>query len=92
MTDYQTALRHFLDDQGRLKRWPAKRKIQVAAAAYLAQQFLPGREYAEAEVNEILNRCHTFKDPALLRRSLFDEGHLARTPDGRRYWRTTPEA
>ena len=41
----------------------------------------------EAAVNDLLNRWHTFADPAYLRRSLVDEGLLRRTDDGARYWR-----
>ncbi len=38
-------------------------------------------------MNELLLGWHTFGDWALLRRMLFDWGHLDRESDGSRYWR-----
>lgn len=83
----------YLDGEGRLKAWPSrkKRSAQLQALARLAAQFEPCRDYTEAEVNEILNRHHTFGDWALLRRELFELGLLHRTPDVRRYCVPAPK-
>jgi hypothetical protein len=78
-------LRPFLDDEGRLKAWPSRQKVQRMAAVWLVQHFEAGHEYSEREVNELLNTWHTFEDWALLRRMLYDWRFLDREPDGSRY-------
>jgi hypothetical protein len=83
-------LRRFADAEGRLAAWPARRKFQLEALAWLASHFEPGVVLHERAVNERLNRLHTFGDWALLRRALFDFGFLDRAPDGTRYWRPLP--
>ncbi len=80
------ALRSFLDDQGRLIAFPAKRKKQLYALRYLAGCFEPGRTYTEREVNDLLDARHTYHDPVTLRRELCDLGVLGRTVDGSAYW------
>jgi|SRR5688572_8983398 len=83
-------LRPFVDEAGRLRQWPTKQKTQRFAAAYLAERFERGRTYNERQVNELLNEWHTFGDWALLRRVLFDWGHLDRESDGSMYWVRVP--
>jgi hypothetical protein len=78
-------LRPFVDDDGRLTRWPTRQKVQKQAIALLAARFEPGREYGEREVNERLSAWHTFGDWAILRRALFDWRFLDREADGSRY-------
>lgn len=75
----------WLDAQGHLLRWPTKRKLQRAAVSYLVAKFERERAYAEAEVNAVLDTWATFKDAALLRRTMVEEHLFARTPDGRQY-------
>lgn len=86
--DIPVELKGFLDKDSKLKSWPShKNKTkQLLALEYLASKFELGREYSEKEINEILNRHHTFGDPALLRRELFMKRFFDRTPDGSRYW------
>lgn len=83
------SLRGYCDRDGRLRQWPSlKRKAaRGAVLSWMADHFEIGRDYSEAEVNAILNSLHTFGDPALLRREMFDSGLICRTPDVRRYWR-----
>jgi hypothetical protein len=83
-----TKLAKHLDDDGRLKRWPSKRTLQLIAIDYLATKFEAGKIYTEKEVNDLLNRWHTFGDHATLRRELYEQGHLNRQPDGSEYWAT----
>ena len=83
MDDSRT-LERFLDDDGRLHTIPTKRSKRLVVLDHLAQCFEPGRTYAEAEVNEALERFHP--DYAALRRYLVDEQFLAR--DHNVYWRT----
>ena len=77
-------LKGFLDKDLKLKSWPSRKhkEKQLLALEFLAAQFEMGREYSEKEVNEILNRHHTFGDPAMLRRELYITGLLDRTADG----------
>lgn len=82
-------LRRFLNRQGRVVSWPAKRKDQRLVLRYLASQFVPEQPYTEREVNLLLNQWHTFGDPATLRRDMYNDGLLDRTSDGARYWRPT---
>ena len=86
-----TSLKNFLNEDGRLKAFPAKRKMKVEALFYLAEKFEAGREYTEKEVNALLNQWHTFGDPATLRRELYDYRFLGRNPDGSRYWLEEPQ-
>lgn len=78
-------LRNFLDTDGKLIAFPAKRKMKIYALFYLAEKFEAGREYSEREVNDLLLDWHTFADPATLRRELFVCQFLDRSPDGRVY-------
>lgn len=95
-TALKARLRNFLDAQGRLTGFPAKRKMRMYALLYLAMRFEADRVYTERDVNELLQLWHTFGDPATLRREMFDAHFLDRSPDGREYRlspdRPTPEA
>ena len=87
--DYATELQNYLDEQGRLTGWPSKRnkgRFQQLALEYLATKFEPEIYYNEREVNTILNQNHTFEDPALLRRELFERGLMDRVKSGAAYW------
>ena len=90
-TDLRYPVRNFLDEAGRLRTWPARRKLQLPALDWLAAQFEPTCDYTERQVNELLDRLHTFGDAAMLRRDLVDGGWLARERDGSKYWRREPE-
>jgi len=76
----------FLDDEGRIKQWPAASKTKIAVVGYLAGKFDKNRVYNEKEVNEIINEWHTFNDYFLLRRSLIDYKFMGRTRNGTEYW------
>ena len=78
-------IRHFLDAQGKLTLFPAKRKKKILCLFYLAQKFDPQKQYTEREVNDLLLCWHTFGDPATLRRELYDYRFLDRSADGRSY-------
>ena len=85
-------LRPFLDEQGRLTAFPAKRKKKLMALEYLASKLTAGETYTEDSLGDLLDRWHTFHDPATLRRELYNNRHLDRTKDGRQYWATPQEA
>lgn len=86
-----TSLKNFLNEDGQLKAFPAKRKMKVEALFYLAEKFEKGKQYTEKEVNVLLNQWHTFGDPATLRRELYDYRFLNRTPDGSSYRLEDPQ-
>ena len=79
-------LKNFLNADGRLTAFPAKRKMKVYALIFLADKFEAGRTYTEKEVNDLLNEWHTFGDPATLRRELYDYRFIDRDSSGRTYW------
>lgn len=85
MTELKSVLRNFLDGEGKLTAFPAKRKMKIAALFYLSEKFEAGRDYSEREVNELLLQWHSFSDPATLRRELYDYRFLDRSIDGRTY-------
>ncbi|AKG21805.1 DUF2087 domain-containing protein [Calothrix sp. 336/3] len=82
-------LKNYLDVEGRVKQFPSKRnkgKLQKLVLEYLADKFEPGVIYTEKEVNALLNQHHTFTDPAMLRREMFENGLIHRKSDGSEYW------
>jgi hypothetical protein len=69
----------------RLVEIPAAPGKRAAVLRILADEFDPGRYYAEADVRRILRRFHA--DDAALRRYLVEEGLLQRDNRTRTYWR-----
>ena len=78
-------LRNFLNGDGKLTAFPAKRKMKIYCLLYLAQKFAAEKDYTEQEINSMLLDWHTFADPATLRRELYDYGFLDRSRDGKVY-------
>lgn len=78
--DYSTA-------DGKLKDIPAQRKKLEAVLKYISQSFEPEKTYGETEVNAVLARYHP--DTATLRRELVGARLLARSKDGKEYWKVT---
>lgn len=82
------ALDRLLDGQGRVTRWPRKRRAERALILdYLAAHLPKDEVLTEAEIGRRIGRLHTFNDTALLRREMVDAGLLARTADGSAYWK-----
>jgi hypothetical protein len=81
-----TELSNFLDNEGRLKQFPAKRRYKFLALQFLSTKFQSGIIYTEKEINEIIEKYHTFGDKWLLRRELINTGFLSRLKDGSQYW------
>lgn len=82
-----TNINPFLDETGKIKQFPGKMTAKRAVLAYLAEKFSCDKDYTEQEVNEVIEKWHTFEDYFLLRRELIDGGYLCRTRDGSRYWK-----
>ncbi len=83
-------LQGYLDDDGLLARLPGKKQKKKLdlLIEFLASQFQTDTTYTEVDVNTILNRHHSFNDPATLRRLLIGTKKLERSVDGRAYWKT----
>jgi hypothetical protein len=77
-------IRPFVRD-GRITLFPAKRPKRLALLDGVAQAFEPGRNYTEAEVDEILKDL--IDDHCSLRRYLVDEEFLSRNTQNV-YWRS----
>jgi len=77
---------NFLDNSGKLIRYPAKFKLKIMSLFFLASKFEKNRKYNESEVNEILKKWHTFEDWAMLRRDLYDRNFFDRDENGSTYW------
>ncbi len=85
MNEITEALQNFLDENGRLTAFPAKRKMKLYALVYLAGKFDSGTVYSEKQVGELLAGWHTFADPATLRRELYNHRFLSRDSYGKEY-------
>jgi hypothetical protein len=77
-------IRAFVRD-GRITQMPAKRPKRLVLLDNVAQAFEPGRDYREAQVNDVLKDM--VDDHCTLRRYLVDEQFLSRNTQGV-YWRT----
>ncbi|MCR4741797.1 MAG: DUF2087 domain-containing protein [Treponema sp.] len=78
-------LKSIRDDEGIIIRWPKKKEEKLAVLEYLITKFEEDKKYKELEVNMILKRWNSFGDHALLRRELYDNFLLDRSPDGSWY-------
>jgi hypothetical protein len=74
------------DKNGKITRWPKKKIEKLEVLKYINSKFELGKKYSEQQANEIISIWHTFGDYALIRREMFDNYLLERTPDGREYW------
>ncbi len=68
-------IRAFFDGP-RLRQIPASRKKRVVVLRHLLLSFVPGQDYPETQVNELLRVAHD--DVATLRRELVDYGFMTR--------------
>ncbi len=84
-------IKRFLDEDGRIKQFPAKHRPRQLVLEYLAEKFEAGRDYTEKEVNAVISEWHTFGDYFILRRELVDRGFMERERDGSRYARLEKE-
>jgi hypothetical protein len=75
------------DASGRMKQWPARRKVQDLCLWGLWACLPPKEVLAERDVNGILQAEHAFGDAAILRRSLASLGFVTRNADGSDYCR-----
>ena len=71
-----------------ITRWPKKPSDKKIVINWLTDKFNGEIKYSEKEVNEILDRDHSFNDIALLRRELISRKFLSRKDDGSEDWKT----
>lgn len=85
--DY-SLLKGYLDKEGKFSKLPGKKqkKKQSLMLQFLANKFEKDKKYTEKEVNELLNKHHSFNDPASLRRMMLGGNLIDRTIDGKEYW------
>lgn len=89
--DLNDALCNFLDREGKLVAYPAKRKMKLYALAYYAGQFEAGKRYTETQVNDLIDSVSRFRDHATIRRELYNCRFLDRERDGSAYWLEEPQ-
>ena len=80
----QAILAACFDEAGALRQWPAREKRKLVVLSAIAEQFKPGGQYTEKEVNRLLGRI--YEDFPYLRRLLIEYGFLERTASGSAYW------
>jgi diamine N-acetyltransferase len=85
--DLLKELKPYLNSKSQITSWPSKPKKQLQVLLYLSDKFEWNKNYAEKEVNELLDKNHTFKDSALLRRELYENRFLNRETNGSSYWK-----
>ena len=79
-------LKSIVNSDGIIIRWPKKKEEKRTVLEYLITKFESGRKYSELEVNMIIKKWHSFCDHSLLRRELYDNFLLDRSPDCHEYW------
>ena len=82
---------NFLDDRGRVVKWPAKKALKIEVVKYIAEKFEEDNIYTEKEVNAIIDQWHTYGDYFMLRRGMVEYKLLARTRNGSQYWKVKDE-
>ncbi len=75
----------YINADGKLTLFPAKRSRKLECLEWLAGKFEPGRSYSEAEVNAVLLDACTFEDPETLRRELCGNNFMSRKRNGTDY-------
>lgn len=83
--DRAKALKTFINTDGRVEQIPRKEKSKIILLQHLAESFSEQKIYKETDVNSII--MEMFDDYVSVRRYLIQYGFLARTNDGKKYWK-----
>ncbi len=86
MTRVAQAKRYF-DAQGRLKSWPSKTNLQFLCLWVIWAQIPKGAEMSERQASDLISAWHLFGDAAIIRRTMWQQKMISRTPEGRDYRR-----
>lgn len=73
-------IRTYLDENGRLKQFPAREKKKIIILGEIVKRFDPETAYPESAVNEILKAVYP-EDHVTIRRALIEYGFLERSKD-----------
>ena len=87
MINLENHLKNYLNPEGKLISFPAKRKLKIASMFYIASNIDHEVMYSEKEINEIINKICCFNDSALIRREMYNYRFINRTSDGKNYWK-----
>ncbi len=79
-------LKNFMNKDGQLTAFPAKRKLKIYCLHYIASKLTPGVRYTEKELNAEIDKWTEFHDPATLRREMYDYRFLGREDNSTYYW------
>ena len=82
----ERAANHF-DATGQLISWPSKPSLQTLCLWVLWSRIPLGARYDERGFSALLDGWHSFGDAALLRREMWSQGMIHRTPRGDDYHR-----
>jgi hypothetical protein len=88
--EVERLLRHF-DAEGRLIRWPARTAVQHKVLWVLWSHLPRGVSMTERQISARLNDWHLFGDAAIIRRTLLEQGLIARSADCTDYRRIERE-
>jgi len=80
-------MKKLINEFDKIIRWPKKPSDKEIVINWLSNKFNVKIKYSEKEVNEILDRYHSFNDIPLLRRELISRKYLLRKDDGSQYWK-----
>lgn len=83
----QYEVKNYLNDQGQLTVFPAKKSKQKIALFYLASKLDADKNYSEKEINSIIDQWHTYNDSCTLRRELYNNRFINRANDGSTYYK-----
>jgi len=75
--------RYFTNNELVIKNFPAKEKKKIIILQKIMENFLPGKNYSEKEVNEILKQF--YEDFVTIRRYLIQYGFMDRDKTGTNY-------
>ncbi|HNR64424.1 MAG TPA: DUF2087 domain-containing protein [Thermotogota bacterium] len=78
--------RKIVNKDGIVTRWPKKQDERRAVLEYIRSKIDKGRTYTEKEINELIDKWHSFGDRALIRRMMYDFFLIERAEDGSKYW------
>lgn len=77
-------LASFLDEEGRIKAFPAQDKKFVVLLRHVLKSLEAGRRYSEVEINECFKQFN--EDTATIRRGMIEFGLMQREGGGGAYW------
>lgn len=78
-------IERFIDDDNKVYILPKKKKNRIEVLSHFADHFENDCIYSEKEINDIINKLHSFNDVCIIRRELIEYKFLTRTDDCKEY-------